>query len=80
MTHDYVESKLFELIEEKNPAAVIFYCKTKLRHRGYVEKLEADLTVTAGRPKRANLIEVYERAALAFKDKSVIEGTATDVT
>lgn len=37
---DFVESKLYELINDKNPASVIFYCKTKLSGRGYMEKKE----------------------------------------
>lgn len=50
---DFVESKLYELIKEKNPAAVIFYCKTKLRNRGYIERREnsVDLTTHESRLK-----------------------------
>lgn len=39
-TMDFVESKLYELVDEKHPAAVIFYCKTKGKKRGYVERNE----------------------------------------
>lgn len=35
---DHVEGKLFKLIDELNPSAIIFYLKTKAKHRGYVEK------------------------------------------
>jgi len=35
---DYGESKLFELIADKNPAAVIFFLKTKGKKRGYIEQ------------------------------------------
>ncbi len=42
---DYVESKLMTLIYENNPTAIIFFLKTKGRNRGYVEKLEQDVTV-----------------------------------
>ena len=45
MAGDFVESKLYELIEEKNPGAVMFYCKTKLRNRGYIEKTESTNTI-----------------------------------
>ena len=37
---DFTESKLYELIEEKNPTAIIFLLKTKGRDRGYVERHE----------------------------------------
>jgi len=43
---DFVESKLYELINEKNAQAVIFYCKTKLKNRGYVERTEQSTTLT----------------------------------
>lgn len=34
---DFGESKLYKLMQDDNTAAIIFYAKTKLRHRGYVE-------------------------------------------
>jgi len=37
---DYAESKLYELIREKQPSAVIFFLKTRAKHRGYVERQE----------------------------------------
>ena len=37
---DFAESKLLQLINEKNPTAIIFFLKTKGKHRGYVEKQE----------------------------------------
>jgi len=45
---DYYEKKLDELCESGNPAAVIFYLKTKGKNRGYIEtqKQEIDMTVT----------------------------------
>lgn len=39
---DYCESKLFELIEEKHPATIIYVAKTRLKHRGY----GSDVTIT----------------------------------
>jgi len=38
--NDFVESKLLKLINDEVPAAVIFYCKTKMRDRGYAEYRE----------------------------------------
>lgn len=35
---DFVEGKLFESIKNNNIAAIMFYLKSKAKHRGYVEK------------------------------------------
>lgn len=37
---DEAESQLFKQIREGNTAAIIFFLKTKARHRGYSERLE----------------------------------------
>jgi hypothetical protein len=37
---DFAESKLFNLVDEGQPAAVIFLLKTKGKNRGYVERQE----------------------------------------
>lgn len=39
---DYAESCLFTMMNKDIPAAVIFYLKTKGKHRGYVERIEED--------------------------------------
>lgn len=44
-TLDFVESHLHTLITELNPAAIIFYLKTKGKARGYVERSEVEVTV-----------------------------------
>ena len=42
---DFAESKLFELIKNGNPAATIFYLKTKGKARGYVELQQHDVNI-----------------------------------
>ena len=37
---DFGESQLHQLMKDKNPASVIFFLKTKAKHRGYVERTE----------------------------------------
>lgn len=55
---DFVEGKLFEAINENNITAIIFYLKTKGKHRGYVERQE----LVGGDDKDLNVsIEVIRR-------------------
>jgi hypothetical protein len=39
-TFDFVESELMRQIQEGNTAMIIFYAKTKMKHRGYIERKE----------------------------------------
>lgn len=41
---DLTESKLMECINEKNITAIIFYLKTQAKHRGYIEKVQNELS------------------------------------
>lgn len=41
--NDYVHGQLIKLIQEGNPAAIIFYHKCKMKHRGFTEKVEHDV-------------------------------------
>lgn len=41
---DVVEAKIIQGIQEGNVALTIFYAKTKLKNRGYVERQEIDST------------------------------------
>jgi len=42
---DFAESKLLSLINDKNPASVIFYCKTRMKDRGYSDQQQIDLNI-----------------------------------
>ena len=43
---DFAESKLHNLINNENPAAVFFYLKTKGKQRGYIERHEQKIIDT----------------------------------
>lgn len=44
---DVVESKLLTQINDDNLTAIIFFLKTKGKKRGYVEKVENDVSINA---------------------------------
>lgn len=40
VTYDIVEGALLKKIREGDTPCIIFFCKTKMKHRGYVERIE----------------------------------------
>lgn len=61
---DFVETKLYNLINEGSEACTIFYMKTRGRHRGYSEKQQLDVnaevkgvTVNVTSPETAQVLQ-----------------------
>ena len=61
---DFVETKLYKLINDGAEASTIFYLKTKGRKRGYVERQEMDMnakvtgvTVNVTNPETAQVLQ-----------------------
>ena len=65
MCHDFVESSLFQQIKDGSTTATIFYMKCRMRERGYIEKMDVDLTT--GRPDMSQLSTDEIREHLAKK-------------
>lgn len=57
-TIDFVEQQLMKQIREGNVTAMIFYLKTKAKHRGYVERQE--WTGNGGGAVEHRIIEVIK--------------------
>ena len=53
---DFAEGKLFQLMNEMNPTAIIFFLKTKGKGRGYIEKSEMELTGKDGEPLQTTVV------------------------
>ncbi len=64
---DYVEGKLFKLIEKGEVASTLFYLKTKGKKRGYVERTE--LTGEGGKDLIQSIqIEIINNSSQVKKD------------
>lgn len=46
---DWVESKIRQHIENDNPTVTIFYAKTKMRDRGYIETNDHNVSISKGK-------------------------------
>tara|TARA_R110000772_G_scaffold222969_2_gene333388 strand:- start:21 stop:389 length:369 start_codon:yes stop_codon:yes gene_type:complete len=45
---DWVEGKIRQHIENDNPTVTIFYAKTKMRDRGYIESNDMNISISKG--------------------------------
>ena len=45
---DLAEKRLFDLVNEGHPSAIIFTLKTLGKHRGYIERQEHEISGPAG--------------------------------
>ena len=54
---DFAETKLYELVNDGVPSAVIFLCKTKFKNRGYIERQE--ITGMDGKNLDINIEVIY---------------------
>jgi|TARA_R110000796_G_scaffold41855_6_gene103806 hypothetical protein len=43
---DFVEGQLYAKIKDKDTASIIFYLKSKAKHRGYIERQQVEVTDT----------------------------------
>lgn len=65
-TIDKVESKMFDLIDEGNATLIIFYLKTKAKHRGYIERRE--VTGRDGQPMEHKVTMLSELSDAELDD------------
>lgn len=52
---DMVESELIKKIKSGDTACIIFFCKTRLKHRGYVERQE--ISGPGGEPMQLSWVD-----------------------
>ncbi len=65
-TLDFVESKLFELLNKGDKTAIIFYLKCKGKNRGYVERSE--IVGKDGAPVQFTLVDIMTKADAVIKN------------
>lgn len=74
---NYVESKLFQQIDEGNIAAIIFYLKTMGKKRGYVERIEInDRTAAEDRAKEIAEARGLNSARILSIAEDILAGRA----
>jgi len=73
---DLAEHKLISAIKEGDMTAIIFFLKTKGRHRGYSQRME--VTGADGGPIQTELIEASER--VAGKLASMLAAARADIS
>lgn len=70
-TLDLAENKLFELINEKDKTAIIFFLKTIGRSRGYIERFENVVSKTENEfeiPKTPKQLAAYKEFIKAMNE------------
>lgn len=65
---DFVESKLLKRINNNDITGIIFYCKTRLKSRGYIEKSEVEYSGDKNNP-----IQLKTVIEIAHEDIKLIE-------
>lgn len=56
MQGDYVENQLLKNIKAGDTSSIIFYCKTRLKSRGYVEKKEQEVMLDTKQPINISIV------------------------
>ena len=67
ITNDVVENALLRLIQEKNPAATIFYAKCQMKDRGYIERA-APNDIPDDTPIPLEALPVYDDALALYQE------------